>query len=138
MPSVPERPPLSTETPERAKQAAKTSKTSRARALIAAGTFACVVALIYVEKLAKVKPAGGNRLELWLLIALGVWASEAHPVRVRNRKMSLSIGLSEIPVLVGIVFLRPGLALGAAACGYFSLSTRFDSGQPQATPLFFS
>ncbi len=36
--------------------------------------------------------------------------------------MSLSIGLSEIPVLVGIVFLSPLAALAAVCCGQSAAS----------------
>jgi diguanylate cyclase (GGDEF)-like protein len=115
-----ERPLLSPEPAQRAKPAAQRSDSSRLRALVAVSVFAAAVAFLYVEMLAGIKAAGGDRLGLLPLVALGVWASDAHPVRIRNRKASVSIGLSEIPVLVGIVFLRPGFALGAVSCGYLA------------------
>jgi diguanylate cyclase (GGDEF)-like protein len=43
--------------------------------------------------------------------------SDAYPIKVRNRKMSVSIGLTEVPVLLGIVFLSPLAALLAIGCG---------------------
>jgi diguanylate cyclase (GGDEF)-like protein len=113
-------PPLSTEAVERAKPAGQAKGGSRARALMAVTALSAVVAVIYVTDLARIRTAGGDRLWLWPLVAAGVWASDAHPVRIRNRKVSLSIGLSEIPVLVGIVFLAPGLTLGAVSCGYLA------------------
>jgi diguanylate cyclase (GGDEF)-like protein len=94
------------------------------RAGLAVGAFAGVVAFLYAGDLAGIKTAGGDRLALWPLIAFGIWASDAHPVRVRNRKYSLAIGLSEIPVLVGVVFLRPGLTLGAVSCGYLAANAQ--------------
>ena len=75
-----------------------------------------------LPELAGLKPAGGNHWPLLPLLALGVWASNTHPIKVRNRKLSLSIGLTEIPVLVGIVFLQPGLCLLAASCGHLAAS----------------
>jgi diguanylate cyclase (GGDEF)-like protein len=90
--------------------------------LAASGGLCAVIALIYFKCLGCLHPVGGQRLVLWPLVALGIWASEAYPVKVRNRKMSLSIGLSEIPVLVGIVFLSPLTALGAACCGHSAAS----------------
>ena len=75
---------------------------------------------------APLHPAGGKRVVLWALVALGMWAgfsSRQGP----GPRISLSIGLSEIPVLVGIVFsahlplwrpcvadsLRPASSVGA-------------------------
>jgi diguanylate cyclase (GGDEF)-like protein len=81
-----------------------------------------LVALLYFQVLLKLKPVGGNRWPLFPLLALGVWASDTHPIKIRNRKVSLSIGLSEIPVLVGIVFLQPGLCLAAMSCGHLAAS----------------
>ena len=48
------------------------------------------------------------------------WGSGLHapqPVAVRNRQSSLSIQLTEIPALVGIVFLSPWLLLSAISFG---------------------
>ncbi len=111
---------MSTEAVERAKPAGHTRETSPTRALLALFVFVSVVAFLYLEDLARIKPAGGDRLGLWPLVVLGIWASDAHPVRIRNRNSSLSIGLSEIPVMVGVVFLPPGLTLGAVSCGYLA------------------
>ncbi len=93
-------------------------ESSRPRTLLAAGSLAGIIAGLYVADLSKVRSAGGDRLALWPLVALGIWATDTHPVRIRNRKISMSVGLSEIPVMVGIVFLRPLLTLAAVACGY--------------------
>jgi hypothetical protein len=95
---------LGTEAPQRALPTGRTSQLSRWRVLSASGALSGIVALVYFKFLGPLHPAGGKRLVLWPLVALGMWASISYPVRVRNRKMSLSIGLSEIPVLVEIVF----------------------------------
>jgi len=46
-----------------------------------------------------------------------VWPSSAHAVHVQTRKIHLVVSLSEIPVLIGIVFLRPGPAIAAVGVG---------------------
>ena len=65
------------------------------------------VVWVYLEKLQGLRSAAGERWVLWPLVALGLWATASHQITIRNRRMSLSIGLTEIPVLVGIVFLSP-------------------------------
>ncbi len=120
--------PLNKETAERAKPASRTARTSAGRALFAAAALLGVVVLLFADDLARAKPPGGNRLELWPIVVLGFSASVAHPVRIRNRKVSLSIGLSEIPVLVGVVFLRPALTLGAVTLGYLAVSAQQRTG----------
>jgi diguanylate cyclase (GGDEF)-like protein len=110
--------PLSTAAVERAKPGVQTGKRSRARAFLAISAFVGVVAFLYVEDLARIRAAGGDRWGLWPFVALGVWACDAYPVRIRNRKVSMSMGLSEVPILVGVVFLKPGLTLAAVSCGY--------------------
>ncbi len=88
---------MSTAAVERAKPAVQTRKNPRARGLLAVGGFVGVVAYLYFADLARVRAAGGNRRGLWPFVALGVWACDAHPVRIRNRKVSMSMGLSEVP-----------------------------------------
>ncbi len=87
--------------------------------MLAAGT-----ALLYVTELAGRKAAGGERQVLWLFVALGIWGACAQPVRVRNRQSSLSIELTEIPALVGIVFLAPWLLLTAVSFGHLAASVQ--------------
>jgi diguanylate cyclase (GGDEF)-like protein len=94
------------------------------RALVLASLLAAGTALLYVTELQGLKPAGGDRPELWVVVALGIWASFAQPVPVRNRQSSLSIALSEIPALVGVVFLAPGPALLAISCGHLGASVQ--------------
>ena len=115
---------LSTAAVERAKPAAQTRGSSPARGSAGPGGFCCRRRRALLSGAGRSQARGGDRLGLWPLLVLGIWASDSHPVRVRNRKYSLSIGLSEIPVLVGVVFLRPGLALGAVACGYFAANVQ--------------
>ena len=81
------------------------------RALLLAAVLAGATALVYFTQLAGLEPVGGNRPALWLFVALGIWAACAQPVAIRNRQSSLSTQLTEIPALVGIVFLSPWLAL---------------------------
>ena len=118
MPPVLERPP-DEQGSWRARQTewARRLRPPPSRAVAAVSAVAGVVALLYFEELARLKPVGGERLVLWPVVALGVWASSAHAVHVRTRKMHLVITLSEIPVLIGIVFLRPGPALAAVGVG---------------------
>jgi len=87
----------------------------RALALVTLGAGA--VAALYFWELARLAPPGGQRPELWPVVAAGVWLAGAQPVAVRNQRFSISAGLQEIPVLVGIAFLRPWAVLVAAACG---------------------
>jgi diguanylate cyclase (GGDEF)-like protein len=94
------------------------------RALVLAGVLAAGTALLYFSQLHDLKPAGGDRPELWVVVALGVWAAFTQPVPVRNRQFSLSIALSEIPALVGVVFLAPGPALLAISCGHLAASAQ--------------
>jgi diguanylate cyclase (GGDEF)-like protein len=94
------------------------------RALLLAGTLAGGAVLLYFTQLSALKPVGGNRPVLWSFVALGVWAACAQPVRVRNRQSSLSIVLTEIPALVGIVFLAPWLVLTAVSCGRLPASVQ--------------
>jgi diguanylate cyclase (GGDEF)-like protein len=108
---------MSREAGERAKPSGQTTQTSTARALVAIGVVTGAVGLLYVLELARLKPVGGERLLLLPVVALGVWASSAHAVNVRTRKISIDITLSEIPVLLAIVFLRPGPALAAVCVG---------------------
>ncbi|HTT88394.1 MAG TPA: GGDEF domain-containing protein [Acidimicrobiales bacterium] len=83
--------------------------------VLAAGT-----ALLYFTELAGRLPPGGERPALWCFVALGIWAACAQPVAVRNRRSSVSIVLTEIPALVGIVFLAPWLVLSAISFGHLA------------------
>ena len=94
------------------------------RALLAAGSLGGMVAVLYFWQLDRLLPAGGNRPALWPVVALGVWAAYARPVPVRNRESSISVALSEIPALVGVVFLAPGPALLAVSFGHLAASVR--------------
>jgi diguanylate cyclase (GGDEF)-like protein len=102
----------------------RTGQLSVARALVLAGLLAAGTTLLYVTQLEGLKPAGRDRPELWVVVALGVWAAFAQPVPVRNRQFSLSVALSEIPALVGVVFLAPGPALLAISCGHLAASAQ--------------
>ena len=106
---------------------------SSARALGASLVLAALMVCLYLGELENLKPAGGNRWLLWPLVALGVWASDTHPVRIRNRKMSVSLSLTEIPVVVGVVFLRPVLTLAALSIGY--LAAMIQSRRPPSKML---
>jgi diguanylate cyclase (GGDEF)-like protein len=94
------------------------------RALAPAAILAVGTALLYFTELAGRKPAGGERPGLWLFVALGIWGACAQPVTVRNRQSSVSIVLTEIPALVGIVFLAPWLLLSAIAFGHLAASAQ--------------
>lgn len=94
------------------------------RAFLLAVAVAAVVASFYFWQLRDLRATGGNREDLWPLVALGIWAAYAQPVTLRNRQFSLSIALSEIPALVGIVFLRPALVLAAVVVGHVAASTQ--------------
>jgi len=72
---------------------------------------------IYMAGLATQQPAGHDRWGLLPLVAIGLWASDTNPISIRNRRMSAAIGLTEIPILVGIVFLSPFAALAVAGGG---------------------
>jgi diguanylate cyclase (GGDEF)-like protein len=94
------------------------------RALLLAAVLAGGTALVYFTQLAGLEPVGHNRPALWLFVALGIWAACAQPVAIRNRQSSLSTQLTEIPALVGIVFLSPWLLLTAITFGHLAASAR--------------
>jgi diguanylate cyclase (GGDEF)-like protein len=100
----------------------RTGQLSVVRALVLAAMLAAGTALLYATQLQGLRPAGGDRPALWAVVALGIWAAYVQPVPVRNRQFSLSIALSEIPALVGVVFLAPGPALLAISCGHLAAS----------------
>ncbi|MGH9106667.1 MAG: diguanylate cyclase domain-containing protein, partial [Acidimicrobiales bacterium] len=108
---------MSREAGDRARTNGREHRTSRPRAFTAAAVIAGAAVWLYLSELEGLRPVGGERWGLWPLVALGVCAGAASPITVRDRRMSLSIGLTEIPVLVGIVFLSPLAALGAAGAG---------------------
>jgi len=102
---------------ERAVPRQRRSRASGFRALAVAVVLAGAVAWVYVRYLSSLEPIGHEKWVLLPLIALGLWASEIHAVHVRNRRFSIGISLSDIPVLLAIVFLQPALALTAISCG---------------------
>ena len=122
---------MSRDASERAKPKGQTAQTSLARAILAAAVLVSLTVLVYWRYLSAIRPSepvlqhGGHYwwvLGPWWGSAL--WASYAHPVAVRTRKISLYIQLSEIPALAGIVFLRPGLALVAVCLGQLAPNVR--------------
>ena len=94
------------------------------RALSLAAVLAGATAVLYFTRLSGLKPVGGDRPALWLFVAFGIWAACAQPVAVRNRQSSLSTQLTEIPALVGIVFLAPWLLLSAISFGHLAASAQ--------------
>ena len=111
---------MSREDSERVQPSEKGSGTSVLRALTFSGVLAGGAAWVYVRYLSSLRPIGHDRWGLWPVIALGLWAGERSLVSVRNRRVSIEVSLSEIPVLLGIVFLQPALALSAVSCGYLA------------------
>ena len=89
--------------------------------LVAAGLFAAT-AWLYLSHLAALRPAGPDYWELWPLIALGAFAGDSNPVKLHSRRVNLSLGLTELPALVGVVYLSPLLALSAVLCGSLAAS----------------
>jgi diguanylate cyclase (GGDEF)-like protein len=83
--------------------------------LIAPLALAC---LLFDSTLAGASASRPQKLVLVPFVGIGVWLSEVHSVKVRSRRMSVSMTLSEIPVLVAVVYLAPGVALAAAGAGY--------------------
>ncbi len=98
----------------------RTRRAQLVRAVVAPAVLASGTALLYFTRLAGRLPAGGERWVLWLFVAAGIWGACAQPVSVRNRQSSISIVLTEIPALVGIVFLVPWLLLSAIAVGHLA------------------
>jgi|GEM_PF-2423350 len=93
-----------------------------------ARTIAVIAALVaalvwlYQHKLASLAPAGGDVWGLWPFIALGTWASDVKPVHLRSRRVNLGIGLAELPVLVGLIYLSPVLLLTSVSAGGIAAS----------------
>ncbi|MGP8209115.1 MAG: putative bifunctional diguanylate cyclase/phosphodiesterase [Acidimicrobiales bacterium] len=115
---------MSKDASERAKPTGQNAQTSLGRAIVAAAVLVGLTVLVYWRYLSVIAPTelvvkhGGRYWwALWPLVGLGIWASFVRPVAVRTRKMNLFISLSELPVLGGIVFLRPGLTLVALCLG---------------------
>jgi diguanylate cyclase (GGDEF)-like protein len=94
------------------------------RALIMSALIGGALVALYLWQLEGLKPRGGDKLALWPLVALGVWAAYVQMVPIRNRKFSVSVALSEIPVLVAIVFLTPVAAILAVSLGQLAASTQ--------------
>ncbi len=77
---------------------------------------------LYWHKLRGLAPAGGDYWPLWPFIALGTWASDIKPVHVRSRRVNFGVGLVELPVLVGLIYLSPLLLLTAVCAGGLAAS----------------
>jgi len=80
--------------------------------VVAAATVA-----FYAWKLAALSPAGGLRLALWPLVALGAWLATTQSFDIRNRRASVSLAADGVTIVTGIVFLRPAGALLALLLG---------------------
>jgi diguanylate cyclase (GGDEF)-like protein len=111
---------LSREETERAQLSEQRSGPSLARAMTLACVLGGAAVWVYVRYLSPLQPVGHEKWALWPVTAVGLWAGERSLVSVRNRRVSIEVSLSEIPVLLGIVFLRPLLALSAVSCGYLA------------------
>lgn len=94
------------------------------RALLLSIIPATATAVVYFWQLAGLKPPGGDRPLLSVVVALGVWAACSQPVTIRNRRFSLAASLSAIPALVGVVFLAPWAALVSVSFGYLASSAQ--------------
>ncbi|HUB70015.1 MAG TPA: GGDEF domain-containing protein [Acidimicrobiales bacterium] len=92
--------------------------TSLARAALASTLVVGGVVWLYLAALRNLHPAGQQHELLWPLVVAGMWASNVKPIRIRNRTVSMSLGLGEVPALVGIVFLSPLATLTSIACGH--------------------
>lgn len=77
---------------------------------------------LYRQRLSGLSPAGGDYWALWPFIAFGSWASEIKPVPVRSRRVNIGVGLAELPVLVGLIYLSPLLLLTAVSAGGLAAS----------------
>lgn len=92
------------------------------RAGMAAAALFAGAGWLYAGHLAALRTAGPDHWALWPLVALGAFASERKPVKIHSRRVNLSVALTELPALVGIVYLSPVLALSALLCGSLSAS----------------
>ncbi len=96
---------------------------ARAAAAWRAGIWIAVLiaamAGLYVGRLATAHPPGGEHLAFWPMVAIGTWAAVGHGVPIRDRKASLQLALTEIPMVVGMAYLTPLQALTAAFVGHF-------------------
>jgi diguanylate cyclase (GGDEF)-like protein len=97
---------------------------SVSRALVLSIVPATLAALVYFSQLKGLKPPGGDRPLLSVVVALGVWAACSQPVTIRTHQFSLAASLSAIPALVSIVFLTPWAALASVSCGYLASSAQ--------------
>ncbi|HMK96725.1 MAG TPA: EAL domain-containing protein [Acidimicrobiales bacterium] len=93
---------------------------STSRAVLASFVTVGLLVWLYFAQLSPLQPAGHSRPVLWPIVAVGTWGSLANPVTVRNRKVGVYIGLSEIWCLLGMVFLAPFWVLIAVACGHLA------------------
>jgi diguanylate cyclase (GGDEF)-like protein len=74
-------------------------------------------AWLYWSLLSSLRPLGGQRLFLVPFVMLGTWWASRQGVPVRDRRVSVALSLTEIPVLVAVAFLRPAYGLGSVFIG---------------------
>lgn len=104
------------------KDGRKQGAAALARGAGAAALLFGATAWVYADRLGRLQPAGGNHWALWPLVAFGAWAWEVNPIKLHNRRVNLSIGLSDLPALVAVVYLSPVLALSAVCSGMLAAS----------------
>src|SRR5579875_147693 len=121
---MPTRPAPPTAVPVRlsARRRRRPNLVARLRAIGVTVTLLAAVIWLYWHKLRGLAPAGGGYWELWPFIALGAWASDIKPVHVRSRHVNMGVGLVELPVLVGLIYLSPLLLLSAVTAGGLAAS----------------
>jgi diguanylate cyclase (GGDEF)-like protein len=122
---------VSKEASERSKPKGQAGQASLARGLVATTVLVAITLFLYLRYLSALKPEelaikqiGNGWWALWPLITVGMWTSQSHPVRIRNRKISVSVTLSEIPVLAAIVLLRPGPVLLAVTVAHLGANVQ--------------
>jgi predicted signal transduction protein with EAL and GGDEF domain len=98
------------------------SRAATLRAGVVVLALAAALAWLYYQRLSGLSPAGGDHWALWPFVAFGSWASEIKPVPVRSRRVNISVGLAELPVLVGLIYLSPLLLLTAVSAGGLAAS----------------
>jgi len=88
---------------------------------------------LYFWLLAGLQPAGGDHPLLWPLVGLGTWAAGVQRLPVRNSRVSSSISLIGIPLIVAVPFLPPAPAVLAVFCGH--LASQLQNRRPAAKAL---
>lgn len=103
---------MTTKAAERARDDARSSS-RRARTWIAVVFVFALAGLVFQFWVRPEHLPSHPRWPLLPVVALGVWLSERHAVHVRSRKVSLTLTITEMPVVVAIAFLPPAAALAA-------------------------